>query len=465
LYRRTPTGEEMARRFAFKLIFLCLGVLLWTGGGSWAQPQNASQGERMAWSFANNVVKLRTVQKDGSSGNEGFGFVFGQRNGKVFVATADHVVRDPDRGEGKILITFYREQGREYEATLLQLRIPQNQGDLAVLEVPQPSDFLPNWPKMVPLFSVKPSTRAWRIGKQARWIPAISPGIYVGPQNGAWMGFENLDTPRGSSGGPIVTEQGVVGMVVADGGDAGVPSYVLPIETIGAHAVNWQLPWNLASPDSPGPSATASEDEQQIADQRDQERRLNLGRGQVTQLQRWLSEHQFTVGTVDGVLGDATRAAIKDYQRTNGLPVTGFVTDDIFRNTIDGRAERPTGNASANARQEQLIADLFSEDRSKRVSALLTLKEQWSNNASIAIPLSIRANEELKVFKSQAAPDEYRARAIYNALDFLNGMSSLPTGEGALPVTDFATKAAAGGGPQTATAAKSLLLRLTKSVR
>lgn len=56
-----------------------------------------------------------------------------------------------------------------------------------------------------------------------------------------------------------------------------------------------------------------------------------LTRSQVTALQTALNERGFPSGTPDGVVGPATRQALRGYQRSIGLPADGFPTLDVLQ--------------------------------------------------------------------------------------------------------------------------------------
>lgn len=56
-----------------------------------------------------------------------------------------------------------------------------------------------------------------------------------------------------------------------------------------------------------------------------------LGRAQVMALQAALNERGFAAGVADGVAGPATRAALRRYQRSAGLPADGFPTLELLQ--------------------------------------------------------------------------------------------------------------------------------------
>jgi hypothetical protein len=51
----------------------------------------------------------------------------------------------------------------------------------------------------------------------------------------------------------------------------------------------------------------------------------------VPRLQQELAQAGFYSGPIDGVLGDGTRRAIREYERANGLPVDGRIDTELLR--------------------------------------------------------------------------------------------------------------------------------------
>lgn len=56
-----------------------------------------------------------------------------------------------------------------------------------------------------------------------------------------------------------------------------------------------------------------------------------LNRGEVLALQRALNQRGFDSGAPDGQLGPATRKALRDFQRSEGLPADGFATEELLK--------------------------------------------------------------------------------------------------------------------------------------
>ena len=56
-----------------------------------------------------------------------------------------------------------------------------------------------------------------------------------------------------------------------------------------------------------------------------------LSRQQLTALQTALNQRGFDSGAPDGVMGPATRGAIRGYQRSVGLPADGYPTLELLQ--------------------------------------------------------------------------------------------------------------------------------------
>jgi Trypsin-like peptidase domain len=214
-----------------------------------AQPADAPPGENNAYAFRALTVQVRSAKTEEPDipVEEGYGFVVGRRNDLLTVVTADHVVRDQDGiPYGNVMVELYINRGHLIPAHLLDYRIPHQSGDMAVLEVHKPDvpDFPDSSPVPIARFPIDEGTRAWRIGKEEGWTPSNRPGAFVGRQQTIWLGFDNLDTPRGSSGGPILTDGGLIGMVTHD---LSGRAYVLPIDIITEFLARQGVPFDFVN--------------------------------------------------------------------------------------------------------------------------------------------------------------------------------------------------------------------------
>lgn len=246
-------GAVMAERQDRRLIRLLLLVnCLLMPLAVQAQSVDAPQGEREAYAFRTLTAQVRSTKLDRPDipVEEGYGFVVGKNGDALTIVTADHVVRDQDGTPyGKVIVELFTNRGHPLSAQLLEPRMPPQYGDMAVLEVHLPN--IPAFPRVaVARLPIPEGTEAWRIGKQEGWTPSNRPGVFVGRQRTIWLGFDNLDTPRGSSGGPILTNDGLIGMVTDDQSGRG---YVLPIDTITEFLAVQGLPSNFGDRNTPQP--------------------------------------------------------------------------------------------------------------------------------------------------------------------------------------------------------------------
>jgi peptidoglycan hydrolase-like protein with peptidoglycan-binding domain len=95
-----------------------------------------------------------------------------------------------------------------------------------------------------------------------------------------------------------------------------------------------------------------------------------LGDWRVAQAQERLKAIGFNPGFIDGVLGPRTRDALRRYQASRGLPVTGML-DDATRQVLLTRDHMHTGDAG---QQEPSLAAPPSGDY-KKLSALAQLPD------------------------------------------------------------------------------------------
>jgi hypothetical protein len=211
----------------------------------------AAQPSSALMAMATNVLG-RVVQITVAGGSTGYGFVVGEHvdaaGRPVFlIVTADHVVRDQNaQGDQPAppQVTYCADPTHGWQASLLGFRMPQASGDLAVLEAPIPPGLSVRPAVMAPSFTQPTGKEALNIGLPWGCLTPVVPGQYIGPRDAIWLGFAGLTTPPGSSGGPIVTTDGLIGMVVQDGGPY-QPSRALPIEAIAGHVKSWGLHWDI----------------------------------------------------------------------------------------------------------------------------------------------------------------------------------------------------------------------------
>jgi|SRR5688572_21977936 len=198
----------------------------------------------------NNVVNINTVFDDGSDEN-GFGFVIAERNNKLSIVTANHVIHDVDgNGTKSVSIKFFSDLGRDYPATLLNL--PNTTLDITLLEVNKPENY--SWEKNFYSTTFPRETAVWFIGRNREWY--IPTGSSIGSINSISPDDEILidinSILPGTSGAPLISQHGIVGLIFQDAA-SGAKAY--PIDKVmKLITVKWNSPWQMNlvknSPDS-----------------------------------------------------------------------------------------------------------------------------------------------------------------------------------------------------------------------
>src|SRR5262249_32286410 len=142
----------------------------------------------------------------------------GQQGNQLVVVTADHVVRGDNPGEEDRapLFTFFENQGSRIKGKLQTVRWPKESGDLAVILVQKPG-FVSFVTEAI---DPKPAARGlpvWLVGRAGEWDIPVSPGVVASVNlYSNQIKVERLDARVGSSGGPLISPNGIVGMIVRD---------------------------------------------------------------------------------------------------------------------------------------------------------------------------------------------------------------------------------------------------------
>ena len=195
----------------------------------YAQPA----GQRLAESLRNNVVRINP---------SGFGFIVGEDQGQLYIVTARHVVGDED----SVRITY---RPRRVERVATRLSSYQDE-DLILLHAEKPFEAF-TWERasMAPPDSIKRFKEVWFVGRGEEWF--VPTGSAVGTvslvrANGI-IEVDITSVRPGTSGAPMITEDGIIGMVIRDNQMASAEA--LSIEVIkGAFGPgdNWEgYTWSL----------------------------------------------------------------------------------------------------------------------------------------------------------------------------------------------------------------------------
>ena len=185
-------------------------------------PRARAQNEpKLIQPLKTNAVRIEATWPTGGA-QYGFGFIVGERaSTQLYIATANHVVRDRDRGKSTSVKVWLRGEGNSTVAELLE---DSSQSlDLAVLRVAKPQGF--SWKTDVIGSAAEQKTRGtgvWFIGRDRDWYTPVTPGRLTAVTFESKLQLEGLPVRVGSSGAPLVADSGIIGMLTSDEGDTSV---------------------------------------------------------------------------------------------------------------------------------------------------------------------------------------------------------------------------------------------------
>jgi len=235
-----------------------LGVSAVSGQRTRAAPQRtpslpsssaapSADDDRLAQSLLQNVVRIEGQPREGSSEN-GFGFVVGERYGKLYIATALHVVGapEPDGTSRPVKVTFFDDQATRRDAEI----VGTHEHDLAVLRVQKPEGFSFITSCLSAAGMPRSGTPIWAIGKLTKWKLLLGRLDSDRPSSDQEIEISGLQVSPGSSGGLVVAATGIVGMVKKDSAD---DTLALSIDFIKNYFADRNFPWDLRPLDAAGP--------------------------------------------------------------------------------------------------------------------------------------------------------------------------------------------------------------------
>jgi hypothetical protein len=228
------------KRRAAALVYFWLGFLFVGNQAAMAQ-QNTGD---MALRLRPNVVKVQSSNQ--GNAENGFGFIAGQRAGQLYIVTAQHVIVPNDEpgvvSPTKVRVTFYSDQGKTYDAEVLGTHDTAH--DLAVLRLPAPTA-LP-WVKesLGGPDMEKRGVQVWFVGRNSAWFVPVEPGVINSEHPSAdWrLEIERLAVRPGSSGAPLISSKGIIGMLQKGNGD---DAFALTVDFIRTSMQDWNYPWDL----------------------------------------------------------------------------------------------------------------------------------------------------------------------------------------------------------------------------
>lgn len=174
-----------------------------------------------------SVLHITTKDK------RGFGFVVGECRNKLYVVTVNHIVRknydNPDTiTEEEVEVEFYQLRGITHPATLL--KYCWGELDLAVLEVNKPHGY--GWNEHHFCNEYTRGEKVWFIGKSEDWyVPTEKKTGVINEVEIKRIRIDMKSVLPGTSGAPLVTKDGIIGMIIIDD-SLGDEVFAVPINKI-----------------------------------------------------------------------------------------------------------------------------------------------------------------------------------------------------------------------------------------
>ncbi|WP_046112000.1 S1 family peptidase [Aquincola tertiaricarbonis] len=180
-------------------------------------------GPQLGGQLLRNVVQVRTAE---AGGEHGFGLVVGSDGRHAYIATAAHVLQPAGAAVEVVFCDGTPAAAPQPAQRLAGFEAPDQ--DLAVLRTALPAGYVPLERVLAPAAGIAPRQEAWLLGQEGRCglvarsgavavVPAASPASSAGAgAAGAPAGLLRIEFPGargGSSGGPVMSGHGVLGLV------------------------------------------------------------------------------------------------------------------------------------------------------------------------------------------------------------------------------------------------------------
>ncbi|MGH8065017.1 MAG: S1 family peptidase [Candidatus Entotheonellia bacterium] len=207
---------------------------------------HAASGNQLALQLRNHVVSI--IAERSRNTEYGFGFIVGDREGVLYIVTANHVVRSNQPGDvtKRVMVRYFHDQGQMYEAKLLETS--DSRYDLAVLQAKVPTalqGYRKSWGHHG---GVRDGMQVWFVGRAREWYVPSSPSEVTKVTLDCKIHATTMSVQPGTSGAPLITEGSIVGMII---NDDGTTSEAVCIDIIKTAFERWNLPWNFDRGDEP----------------------------------------------------------------------------------------------------------------------------------------------------------------------------------------------------------------------
>jgi len=246
---------NIQRRHVSLFFFMFIYFIIWANT---AFPQAFSQ------EFFNNLKELVvsiTVETEYGVENHGFGIVVSdfrdvygldRSSASVLIITANHIVRD---SYGKnitknIKVRYYSDKFNLYDAALPDMY--DKTYDLAFIAADKPENFETVRLVLGNENNLKFGNPVWFIGRSGRWFLPRTPGEIKSVNNGNSILINNLDILPGTSGAPLISSTGIIGMIISDESRSVSKAIsifkirqVVRMTEVQHRVYNGKLPWHL----------------------------------------------------------------------------------------------------------------------------------------------------------------------------------------------------------------------------
>jgi hypothetical protein len=168
-------------------------------------------GRNLAMELRNSVVRIESPEN-------GFGWVVGERGSDLYIVTGNHVVSPNDEYELYKTVTIrFHHAPKAVVAKPIKLDDRSVKLDIGVLRAPKPEGFIWRKDTMATAREHKAGMKVWYIGKAGEWKIPHEPGIIDNEDVSAGKDiYLNMPVLGGSSGAPLISDYGLLGMLQTD---------------------------------------------------------------------------------------------------------------------------------------------------------------------------------------------------------------------------------------------------------
>jgi hypothetical protein len=204
------------------------------------RPAAAADPHQLAMDLRQNTVRIEARFAE-ETPELGFGFIVGEREGRLYAVTAYHVVADPHDAPGrppvKVKVELFTHREEMIEARSLALH--DGPHDLAVITFPAPDGFQWNR-KCLGTEQQRAMTDVTFVGRNQQWyVPTSTVKISSEQPEDERFAIDDLAVRPGSSGGPLIASSGIVGMILRDSSEG---AQALTIGMIRTDFNKWGFP-------------------------------------------------------------------------------------------------------------------------------------------------------------------------------------------------------------------------------